>query len=518
MRACASPRARAACSTPTPTRSWKAAPTAETRPVICPWSRTARSGACSSSCSSSTASGCPTGPWTSSRSARSTRSSWASRSSSRHGRSLALRTKAKHGAASWSTSTRCSRRAPDKRAKALADLEVAKLTDREAQGLKAARSVHELADALERKVDRDATPGPRAGRHAGAPADRRAPALGLALHAALADPADRRRDAAPDPRAPGPAGDARADPGPQGARPGHGLGRLPGRGLPPARRGPGQGLGGARDQARPAAGRGRAALRQAPDRPALPLRRRQERHGGRARQALALARDARQATTSSPSSTTASATATRWSASIPPADRRARLGTRARARPARFTDYLVKGAIEKAERERERIREHLDDATEEDLRPLLDRADRYLDDVRADRRRDRRRVLQGHQAGGAQARRARGAPRCVERRSAAGRRRYARSPPSCAGASTRSGRSTGEIELPEVFDRDNPGFDAIVGNPPFAGKNNIISAQSRRLPRLAEDAARRARTATPTSSPTSSAAPSACCAEAAASA
>jgi hypothetical protein len=31
-----------------------------------------------------------------------------------------------------------------------------------------------------------------------------------------------------------------------------------------------------------------------------------------------------------------------------------------------------------------------------------------------------------------------------------------------------------EIEFPEVFSRENPGFDAIVGNPPFAGKNNLI--------------------------------------------
>ena len=30
-----------------------------------------------------------------------------------------------------------------------------------------------------------------------------------------------------------------------------------------------------------------------------------------------------------------------------------------------------------------------------------------------------------------------------------------------------------EIEFPEVFNRENPGFDAIVGNPPFAGKNTI---------------------------------------------
>jgi N-6 DNA Methylase len=32
-----------------------------------------------------------------------------------------------------------------------------------------------------------------------------------------------------------------------------------------------------------------------------------------------------------------------------------------------------------------------------------------------------------------------------------------------------------ELEFPEVFDRDNPGFDAIVGNPPFAGKNTIAA-------------------------------------------
>ena len=30
-----------------------------------------------------------------------------------------------------------------------------------------------------------------------------------------------------------------------------------------------------------------------------------------------------------------------------------------------------------------------------------------------------------------------------------------------------------EIEFPEVFERERPGFDAIVGNPPFAGKNTV---------------------------------------------
>jgi hypothetical protein len=32
-----------------------------------------------------------------------------------------------------------------------------------------------------------------------------------------------------------------------------------------------------------------------------------------------------------------------------------------------------------------------------------------------------------------------------------------------------------QIEFPEAFSRDNGGFDAIVGNPPFAGKNTVIA-------------------------------------------
>ncbi|MER9253977.1 N-6 DNA methylase [Mesorhizobium sp. M0598] len=37
-----------------------------------------------------------------------------------------------------------------------------------------------------------------------------------------------------------------------------------------------------------------------------------------------------------------------------------------------------------------------------------------------------------------------------------------------------------QIEFPEVFMRDNPGFDAIVGNPPFAGKNTITASSGPR--------------------------------------
>ncbi|HXG70835.1 MAG TPA: DNA methyltransferase [Gemmatimonadaceae bacterium] len=42
-----------------------------------------------------------------------------------------------------------------------------------------------------------------------------------------------------------------------------------------------------------------------------------------------------------------------------------------------------------------------------------------------------------------------------------------------------------EMEFPEVFNRENGGFDAVVGNPPFAGKNTIAAAShDRYLPWL----------------------------------
>ncbi|MGO9583400.1 MAG: Eco57I restriction-modification methylase domain-containing protein, partial [Acidimicrobiales bacterium] len=39
-----------------------------------------------------------------------------------------------------------------------------------------------------------------------------------------------------------------------------------------------------------------------------------------------------------------------------------------------------------------------------------------------------------------------------------------------------------EIEFPEVFDRENPGFDAFVGNPPFAGKNTLAAGHAAGYP------------------------------------
>ena len=48
-----------------------------------------------------------------------------------------------------------------------------------------------------------------------------------------------------------------------------------------------------------------------------------------------------------------------------------------------------------------------------------------------------------------------------------------------------------EIEFPEVFDRENGGFDAFVGNPPFAGRPRFRGGATRRISRLAQDDSRR---------------------------
>jgi len=38
------------------------------------------------------------------------------------------------------------------------------------------------------------------------------------------------------------------------------------------------------------------------------------------------------------------------------------------------------------------------------------------------------------------------------------------------------------LEFPEVFGRENPGFDAFIGNPPFAGKNTIAASNAEAYP------------------------------------
>jgi N-6 DNA Methylase len=382
------------------------------------------------------------------------------------GRSLALRTKAKHGAAVVVDLDALLETAPEKRARALADLEVAKLTDREAQAAKAGSSVQELTDALERKVDQDATPGlVPAGVPVLQPTDERRRSGSHYTPRSLTQPivAETLRpilerlgpQATPEQILDLKVLDPAMGSGAflveacrqlaealvkalevHGIRPD----------LPPdehallyAKRQIAQRCLYGVDKNAMAAELGKLSLWLAT------LARDHEftfldhciRHGdslvGLSRRQIA---------------------AVDWAASP---------GT-----PGTFTDYLVRGAIERAERERERIREHLDFATEEDLRPLLERADGHLDDVRLIGDATVAAFFKGSKP--AERKRARTQVAEIAEKGERGWQEVLRPIAAELGWGEHSIRPFHyEIELPEVFDRDNPGFDAIVGNPPFLG-------------------------------------------------
>ncbi len=136
---------------------------------------------------------------------------------------------------------------------------------------------------------------------------------------------------------------------------------------------------------------------------------------------------------------------------------------------------LVKARLEKVDAERRRIRLAVEDATEEDLRPILKRAEKALEDPKligdaviaaffaADRSRareaERVKVRAAIEMGGPDWR----------------DRLRPLTAPLRAGSQPVTPFHW-PVEFPEVFDRANPGFDAVIGNPPFAGKNTIIAA------------------------------------------
>ena len=118
---------------------------------------------------------------------------------------------------------------------------------------------------------------------------------------------------------------------------------------------------------------------------------------------------------------------------------------------------------------REEIREHGDDATEQELLTLLDSSQQELRNVRRT----------GDLVLTAFFKQARNKARELKRRE------YVQSIVGKADdveTLLKEGESLSLtpfhwcIEFPEVFERDNPGFDAIVGNPPFAGKNSIAAS------------------------------------------
>ena len=137
---------------------------------------------------------------------------------------------------------------------------------------------------------------------------------------------------------------------------------------------------------------------------------------------------------------------------------------------------LARDRTRKAEAERARIRNAAEGLGEEALRPLLNRADRHLDDVRlvgdavvaaffaGDRPKTRKAEREG----------------VLKVLSLGGADWQSKLTPAVSGL--KGGEKPVypfhfEIEFPEVFDRANPGFDAIVGNPPFQGGRNVSSMQ-----------------------------------------
>lgn len=141
---------------------------------------------------------------------------------------------------------------------------------------------------------------------------------------------------------------------------------------------------------------------------------------------------------------------------------------------------ILRGPIARAEVERRRIREALEGEGEAVLAPLLARADAMLDQVR--------------EVGDAVVAAFFGAANARQRRAA--RLKLAadyyqpiegwRPALDAAKASVRALSLPErpfrpfhwEVEFPEVFARENPGFDVIVGNPPFAGKNTITDGNA----------------------------------------
>jgi hypothetical protein len=144
-----------------------------------------------------------------------------------------------------------------------------------------------------------------------------------------------------------------------------------------------------------------------------------------------------------------------------------------RSQAPTFVGKLVRDHLAEAEAERDRVRARAEDATEAELRPLLRRADAKLDVAR--------RIGDGVVA----AFFAETKPKVRIARLVRFQQDVLASGDWAArakafGDTLREGEHPippfhWPVEFPEVFSRLNPGFDTIVGNPPFAGKNTVAA-------------------------------------------
>ena len=162
------------------------------------------------------------------------------------GRSVGIKAQKKHGAPTAVDIEALLYEPAGKRAKWLQDGTDRKLTDKVKKAAAEATTVEDLHAALLPVIDSAATPDlvPKGAMVLQPSEERRR--SGSHYTPPRADRADRAHDTRADPEEPawsrGPASDSREDPRPQGLRPGDGLGGVPSRGLPPARRRAGRGL------------------------------------------------------------------------------------------------------------------------------------------------------------------------------------------------------------------------------------------------------------------------------------
>jgi hypothetical protein len=146
------------------------------------------------------------------------------------------------------------------------------------------------------------------------------------------------------------------------------------------------------------------------------------------------------------------------------------------SKPPTFVGKLVKDHLKEAEEGRARIRDHADGATEAELRPLLKAVDAKLEVARL--------IGDGVVSAFFHSEKAKERiKRLVEFQNVVHNHLGSRDWVDAVapfGATLKIGEHPIRafhwlLEFPEVFSRKNGGFDAIVGNPPFAGKNTIIA-------------------------------------------
>ena len=160
------------------------------------------------------------------------------------------------------------------------------------------------------------------------------------------------------------------------------------------------------------------------------------------------------------------------------------------SKPPTFVGKLVGDHLKAAEEGRARIRDHADGATETELRPMLKAVDAKLEIARL--------IGDGVVSAFFYANKPKERIKRLVEFQKAVQSHLGSSDWVNAVAPFTATLNAGEhpvrpfhwrVEFPEVFARKSGGFDAIVGNPPFAGKNTIIAGTPEELSALAADTA-----------------------------